>query len=116
MTNFVKEKRPFFHCPTQVVFFDVDGTDDMEHPQYIAGIAYRDEIICGCCGGIFQIKDVWEDAIDAGVQPIFVFEDWMDISEDITGDVDITNMPVVPDMLFDQIDNYLYPNSKHLNS
>ena len=99
-----------FDKPTMVRFL----SEGDEEP--LGGIAYGKEIICGCCGGIFHIEDIWEWGIDAGVQPIFVFEDWMDISEDITGDVDITNMPVVPDVLFDQIGNYLYPNSKHLNS
>lgn len=115
MIDFEKDKHPFFYAPTQVVFFDVDGTNDLEHPRYIAGIAYHDEIICGCCGGIFQIPYVWEVGIDAGVQPIFVYDDWVDLNEAITGDTDLTNMPVIADDFFAQIDQYI-PKDKHPNN
>lgn len=107
MNEYVKEKCPYFYRPAQVVFFDVDGTDDFEHPRYIAGIAYRNEIICGCCGIVFMIANVWETAIDAGVQPIFIHEDWIDISEGITGDIDLTDTPVTADTFFAQINNYI---------
>lgn len=39
----------FFETPTQVKFWDPDGG------HYTAGIAYKDEIICGCRGGVFEI-------------------------------------------------------------
>lgn len=39
-----------FDCPTQVVFTFHNG----ECYERCAGIAYHDEIICGCCGGIFD--------------------------------------------------------------
>lgn len=106
MSEYTKEKCPYFFFPKQIVFFDVDGTEDYNQPKYIAGIAYKDEIICGCCGGVFQIEDVWNDAIDAGVQPIFIYEDWIDMSEGITGDSDLTTCPVTPEVFFLQVDNY----------
>lgn len=40
----------FFESPTQVKFWDADGG------HYTAGIAYKNEIICGCCGGVFEIE------------------------------------------------------------
>ena len=46
----------FFETPTQVKFWDPDGG------HYTAGIAYKDEIICGCCGGVFEIEEIIEDA------------------------------------------------------
>ena len=45
----------FFETPTQVKFWDVDGG------HYTAGIAYKNEIICGCCGGIFEIEEIIEE-------------------------------------------------------
>lgn len=42
----------FYDVPTQVRFFDPE-TSRIE-----AGIAYRDVIICGCCGGTFEINEV----------------------------------------------------------
>ena len=49
-------KYNYFEVPTQVKFWDVDGD------HYIGGIAYRDKIICGCCGGIFDISEIYESA------------------------------------------------------
>lgn len=42
---------------------------------FIGGIAYREEIICGCCGGIFELNEV-EDLLSI---------DWIDISDSIRG-------------------------------
>ena len=36
---------PTFNTPTQVMFWDIYGD------HYTYGIAYKNEIICGCCGG-----------------------------------------------------------------
>lgn len=62
----------FFETPTQVKFWDPDGG------HYTAGIAYKDEIICGCCGGVFEIED--------GVVPIIPYELWVDLVSEIAGD------------------------------
>ena len=48
-------KYNYFDVPTQVRFWE---------GRYIDGIAYRDEIICGCCGGIFSISNIYESAPD----------------------------------------------------
>ena len=53
----------FFETPTQVKFWDP------------AGIAYKDEIICG---GVFEIEEIIEDAKNDGVVPIISYELWVD--------------------------------------
>lgn len=74
----------YFEVPTQVKFWDYNGD------HYTGGIAYRDEIICGCCGGIFDISEIYEFAPDTlDSDPIVAFDDWVDINYDIAGgDVD----------------------------
>lgn len=72
------KKYNYFEAPTQVKFWD---------GRYIGGIAYRDEIICGCCGGIFKIGDVYEVAPDTLEEdPIVVYNSWVDLSSEICGD------------------------------
>lgn len=71
-------KYNYFETPTQVKFWD---------GCYIGGIAYRDEIICGCCGGIFKISDVYEVAPDTlDNDPIVVYKGWVGLSSEICGD------------------------------
>ena len=67
-----------FDVPTQVAFWDFDG----EH--WTGGIAYGDTIICGCCGGIVEISEVYEFA-PADIDPLKVFSDWVDLSLEIIG-------------------------------
>lgn len=72
------KKYNYFEAPTQVKFWD---------ERYIGGIAYRDEIICGCCGGIFKISDVYEVASDTlDNDPIVVYKGWVGLSSEICGD------------------------------
>nr|DAV69817.1 MAG TPA: TPL-binding domain in jasmonate signaling [Caudoviricetes sp.] len=72
------KKYNYFEAPTQVKFWD---------GCYIGGIAYRDEIICGCCGGIFKISDVYEVAPDTlDNDPIVVYKGWVGLSSEICGD------------------------------
>ena len=74
-------KYNYFEVPTQVKFRDVDGD------HYIGGIAYRNEIICGCCGGIFDISEIYEFApTDLKEDPIVVYDNWVDISNEICGE------------------------------
>lgn len=63
----------FYDEPTQVRFY-VDAEEG-----YCGGIAYHDEIICGCCGGIFEIGDV-VDNTPRGLLPIREYKDWMDLT------------------------------------
>ena len=74
----------YFTNPTQVMFYD------SSNEKFIAGIGYNDEIICGCCGAIFEISDVLEDAQEMNISnPIRVFDTWVDLEDAIVGDVDI---------------------------
>ena len=73
-------KYNYFEVPTQVKFWD---------GRYIGGIAYRDEIICGCCGGIFRISDIYEVAPDTlDNDPIVVVNGWKGLSDKICGESD----------------------------
>lgn len=65
-----------YEKPTQVRWLD-----DLEG-IWVGGIAYRDEIICGCCGGILELSE-FEDG------EVFEYEDWVDIEEEIRGDSDV---------------------------
>lgn len=60
----------FFEAPTQIKFLDEDE-------NILGGIAYHDFIICGCCGGVFEVGDV---------VIVKAFEQWDDISSDILGE------------------------------
>ena len=71
--------KTYFDEPTQVKFYDYDND------RYLGGIAYHDEIICGECGGIVEISDLFDDAPD-GVEPIHIYDCWVDINEAIIGD------------------------------
>lgn len=74
-------KYNYFGIPTQVKFWDYEGG------HYLGGIAYRDEIICGCCGGIFDINEIYQFApITLEEDPIVVYDNWVDINYDICGD------------------------------
>ena len=48
------EKRKSFERPTQVKFCEI-GTEE-ESIEY--GIAYNDEVICACCGGVYELDEV----------------------------------------------------------
>ncbi len=73
--------KSYFDRPTQVGFADPDNPGD-----WLVGIAYRDEIICGCCGGVFNIDDVIEMATEDGVRcAIHEYPEWNDIADEIAG-------------------------------
>ena len=79
----------FYDIPTQVMFVEPkcmkDGNID-NGPAWYAGIAYRDEIICACCGGVFEIEDVLESAEGYGLaRGIYPYGEWEDISNSIIG-------------------------------
>lgn len=64
----------YYEKPTQVVFFEVTGPnlDDVIENM---GIAYKNEIICSCCGSVFELDD---DEVDA-VYPL----SWVNFSDTI---------------------------------
>ena len=74
-----KMRKRNFEEPTQVACYDVDGN------HWAGGIAYGTEIICGCCGGVVDIDEIYEFAPDNIENPILPFEDWVDISAEIIG-------------------------------
>ena len=77
--------------PTQVKFLDIDVEDEV---FWQGGIAYGTEIICGCCGGVFEIADIYadwnevkDDPMYADIEnPIQEYHDWVDLREYILGD------------------------------
>lgn len=74
------KKYNYFAVPTQVQFWDYN------HGRYHGGIAYRDEIICGCCGGVFNIIEIYNVAPDTLLEdPIIVYDDWAGFSFAICG-------------------------------
>lgn len=49
----------YFEVPTQVRFWECEEQD------YVGGIAYHDEVICGCCGAVLPIEEIYEHAEEA---------------------------------------------------
>ena len=77
------KKYEYFAVPTQVKFWDALIED------YIGGIAYRDEIICGCCGSVFKISEIYEVAPDTLEEDsIVVVNGWKGLSDKICGESD----------------------------
>ena len=72
--------KTYFDQPTQVIFWETAQKD------YVGGIAYRDEVICGCCGGVFEIADLLDNAEEDGVQAIYEYKLWVDLSSEIEGE------------------------------
>ena len=73
--------KEYFDHPTQVMFWDEDNH------MFNYGIAYKDEIICGCCGGVFEIAGIVEHT-PIELQPIYPYENWTDLTEEIFGGED----------------------------
>ncbi len=71
--------KTYFDVPTQVKFWDVDGD------HYVGGIAYHDEVICGCCGGIYEISEIYKFAPDE-INPLVIYNNWVDIQAEIIGE------------------------------
>ena len=73
--------KTYFEKPTQVVFADSTNAG-----AWMNGIAYGDEIICACCGGIYSIEEVIEIARENGVKKaIYEYDSWVDLTEEIYG-------------------------------
>ena len=70
----------YFDRPKQVMFFEA------ENQEWCVGIAYKDEIICACCGGIFNIDEVYELADDLGIEEaVHPYENWCNIKDEVAG-------------------------------
>lgn len=59
-----------FEKPTQLKVEDPDKPGG-----YLYGIGYRDEFICACCGGVFELEELNEDGLE------IVDLGWVDLSE-----------------------------------
>ena len=70
----------YFETPVQVMFHDVDNPG-----SWRAGIAYKDEIICGCCGGVFEISEIVEFSDGVVKCPIYLYDCWNDLTDEIMG-------------------------------
>ena len=81
-----------FEFPKQVKFLDMGDTGQNE-PVWHGGIAIDDTIICGCCGMCFAIEEIFADWNEYGKAehpdieaPIEIYDEWVDISNEIKGD------------------------------
>ena len=86
-------EKKYFDVPTQVFWKNPDFGDTdsiyVSETEYFAGIAYKDEIICACCGGIIHVDKVPE---------ILEFSHWVNIAEEISGGI-------TPEQLKEEIEN-----------
>ena len=73
------ERKLEYDTPTQVMFLDPDTGD------WLVGIAYRDEIICGCCGSIYEISEIYDECLEIVPDPVRVYQEWVDITDAIHG-------------------------------
>ena len=69
--------KQYFETPTQVLFKQDEETMQENGAEWFAGIAYHDEIICGCCGGIVEVSE----------NKLIQLLPWVNISEAIAGDL-----------------------------
>lgn len=80
---------PYFDEPTQVMVVDIYAdVEEGEEIPTIGAIAYRDEFICGICGGRVNIAEYYDDAITMNIDGdlIIPYDEWVDISEVIKGE------------------------------
>ena len=72
--------------PAQVMFYD---GEDMS-----AGILFGEQIICGCCGSVFDVYEVVtmaQDDMSSAENAICLFVNWVDVSSEIRGsEADVT--------------------------
>ena len=73
--------KKYYDVPTQVIFYDV------YNGKKVGGIAYKEDIICGCCGGTLPIEELIEDYKDfnLSIEDYFKELKWISISEEIIG-------------------------------
>lgn len=60
--------------PRQVRFYDGENM--------CTGILCGEEVICACCGGIYDVRDILEEAPE-GIVPLSLFKNWVNFSEAI---------------------------------
>ena len=63
----------------QVKFWDGEN--------WCAGFMVGRRLVCGCCGGIFDVDEVLSDGREEGIEnPIVVLDTWVDVSDEIWGE------------------------------
>ena len=63
----------YYERPTQVRWFD------SVQKRWIGGIAYKNELVCGCCGGVYELDEFEEgEVVELG--------NWVNIEEEIRGE------------------------------
>lgn len=70
--------KTFYETPTQVKFREKDSS------FWESGIAYRDEFICACCGGITELCELAEAETSGEIE--FVELPWVNLAYEIIGD------------------------------
>jgi len=79
----------YYDTPAQVKYLDIDSGYEAEEAHYVGAIAYCGELICGCCGSIIDIKELYDLAREMGIdeQKVIVpYDSWVDIEREIRGD------------------------------
>lgn len=61
--------KTYYYEPTMVKF------EDPDNDEWLYGIAYKEEIICACCGSAFDIEELNEDGLE------IVEMDWINLVE-----------------------------------
>lgn len=72
-------RRKYFENPTQVAYWDDDTG------RYIGGIGFGHEVICGRCGTVISIDDIYDSAPE-DVVPIIIYNYWVWIDDFIIDD------------------------------
>lgn len=63
----------------QVKFWDGEN--------WCAGFMVGRRLVCGCCGGIFDVDEILDNGREESVEnPIFIYNTWVDVSDEIKGD------------------------------
>lgn len=84
----------YYEMPTMVKFLDpyyelMAGETEEDRP-WLAGIAFTGYVICGCCGALIELSELFEFAIgDKENEPFDLqFEEmsWINIKDEIIGD------------------------------
>lgn len=72
----------YYGTPCQVRYYDTATA------TFIGGIGFHDYIICGCCGNLFTIDNIIQEAEKANINwdQAVVELKWIDISEEIKGE------------------------------
>ena len=63
----------------QVKFWDGEN--------WCAGFMIGRRLVCGCCGGIFDVDEVLQEGREEGIEnPIVIYNIWVDVSDEICGE------------------------------